>query len=247
MCALTPYCEEPKKLNIVSHLDELRKRIIISLVTTVLMTVFFLCQGTRLLIIAEYPIRGLVRNLVYISPTEAFVAYFKTALLAGFLTSFPVILYQGWLFISPAVPGRLHNRVLIWFSAALVLFVTGTLFSYFVALPSALNFLISFGNQMAFPQITLGNYISFFGAFMLIGGIVFEIPAVVAILAEAGFVTSAVLRKKRDIAFIIILVISALITPTQDIFNMLVFAVPMALLYEVGILAASFIERKKVK
>lgn len=245
MCSLNAYQDEPKKLNVVAHLEELRRRILAILIFLGISFIFFFANGKNVLLIAEIPLRGLVRSLVYLSPTEAFTAYFKCSLLAGVIVTFPYILYQAWLFVAPAVPLGIRKRVVGWFISAFFLFILGALFSYFVALPMALRFLVTFGNEIAFPQITLGNYISFFGAFMLIGALVFEIPIVVAILSELGFVTSGLLKQKRHYALVFILIIAAVITPTQDVINLMIFAVPMAVLYEIGIFVAGAIESRK--
>jgi len=126
-----------------------------------------------------------------------------------------------------------------------VLFMTGITFSYCVAIPAALKFLINFGRDVAIPQITLGKYISFFGALILVGGIVFEIPVVMGLLTDAGLIKTRVLREKRHFAVLIIMIFAAVITPTQDVLNMLMFAIPMVLLYEVGLLISKAIERRK--
>ena len=94
-------------------------------------------------------------------------------------------------------------------------------------------------------MITLGKYISFFGALVLVGGIVFEIPVAIGLLTDVGLLKTRTLRKKRHYAVLAIMIFAAIITPTQDILNMLLFAIPMMLLYEVGILIASAIERRK--
>ena len=140
----------------------------------------------------------------------------------------------------------LRGRVAVWFITALCLFFAGILFGYFVAIPAALNFLLEFSRGIAVPMITLGKYISFFGALILVGGLVFEIPVFIGLLSDAEVLKVAVLKAKRHYAFLIIMILAAIITPTQDIFNMLLFAIPMILLYEIGIVVASKIERGKI-
>ncbi len=239
------YQEELKKLDVVTHLEELRRRILVSLVVLVIISIFAFMQGDKILAIVKRPIRTLVPDLIYIGPTEAFVSYLKISLLTGFIIGFPVILYHAWAFISPAILKEIRGRIVIWFIFALALFMTGITFSYYVAIPAALKFLINFGQDVAIPRITLGKYVSFFGALIMVGGIVFEIPVVMALLTDAGIIKTRVLREKRHFAVLIIMIFAAVITPTQDVLNMLMFAIPMVLLYEVGLLISKAIERRK--
>ncbi|MGD2278734.1 MAG: twin-arginine translocase subunit TatC [Candidatus Omnitrophota bacterium] len=239
------YPEETKKLDVVSHLEELRKRILICLAVFAAASVLAFVKGETIMIAMRRPLEGLVAELIFIGPTEAFVSFVKIALLAGFVVSFPVILYHAWAFLSPAVPKDARRHVAVWLVFALVFFFSGIAFSYFVAIPLALNFLINFGREWAEAKITLGKYISFIGALILIGGVIFEIPIVMGLLTDTGILRTKVLRKKRHYAVLAILVFAAVITPTQDIMNMLLFAVPMIALYEAGLVISKFIENRK--
>ncbi|MGB2599398.1 MAG: twin-arginine translocase subunit TatC [Candidatus Omnitrophota bacterium] len=239
------YPEETKKLDVISHLEELRKRILFCLVAFLIASIFSFTKSDLIMIAMRRPLKDLIAELIFISPTEAFIAYIKIALLAGFIISFPVILYNTWAFLSPAVPKATRRRIAVWLLFALVFFFSGITFSYFVAIPLALNFLIGFGREVASPKITLGNYISFFGALTLVGGIIFEIPIAMGLLADAGLLRTSYLRRKRHYAVLVILVFAAIITPTQDIMNMLLFAVPMIVLYEVGLIVARAAEKRK--
>ncbi|MFH1411911.1 MAG: twin-arginine translocase subunit TatC [Candidatus Omnitrophota bacterium] len=238
------YPEESKKLDVISHLEELRKRILwcVGIIAAASCGAFF--AGDRILAAAKKPIEGLVDSIIFISPAEAFTAYLKVIILTGFVASFPVIIYHLWAFLSPAFEKKKRKRIIVWLVLALALFFAGITFSYSVAIPTALKFLIAFGKNIAVPAISLGKYISFFGALILAGGMIFEIPVVIGLLADVGMLRSSSLRKKRHIAVLAIMVVAAVITPTQDILNMLIFAVPMILLYEMGILIARIIEKK---
>ena len=240
------YREEPEKLNIIHHLEELRKRILISLGILAAATVFTFSQGDELLAAVKRPLLPLVPGgLIFISPAEAFTAYLKISLLAGFIISFPFILYHVWTFISPAVSKESRKRMSLWFICSLMLFLAGIAFSYYIAVPAALKFLINFGSDIATPRITLGSYTSFFGALVLAGGTVFEIPVIMVFMADTGLLKTRVLKEKRHLAVIGILIFAAVITPTQDIFNMLLFALPMILLYEAGLFIAVIVEKRK--
>ena len=239
--------EEPKKLDIIGHLEELRERILFCLAALVVVSAIAFAYGTAIMVFVKKPLSGQVGELIFIGPTEAFVAYVKVALLTGFVLCFPLILYHVWAFVSPAAASGTKKRAGAWLSSALVLFFSGIAFSYFLAVPAALKFLISFGSEIASPKITLGKYISFFGALIMIGGVIFEIPIAIGFLADTGLLASDALKRKRYFAILAIMVFAAVITPTQDIVNMLLFALPMMLLYEIGILIAAFIEYRRRK
>ncbi len=239
------YPKETKKLDVISHLEELRRRILFCLAFFLISGIISFTKADLIMKAMRRPLEGLVAELIFISPTEAFIAYIKIALLAGFIMSFPVILYHAWAFLSPAVSKVTRKHIIVWLLFALVFFFSGIAFSYFIAIPLALNFLIGFGREVASPKINLGNYISFCGALTLVGGIIFEIPIIMGLLADAGLLQTSTLRRKRHYAVLAILVFAAVITPTQDIMNMLLFAVPMMVLYEVGLVIATFVGKKK--
>ncbi|MFH1552013.1 MAG: twin-arginine translocase subunit TatC [Candidatus Omnitrophota bacterium] len=239
------YPEETKKLDVISHLEELRRRILWCLLVLVLAAIISFSQGSAIMALVKKPIGGLVDELIFISPPEAFLAYLKVALLSGFIICFPVLLYHTWAFLSPALPRNVRGRIVLWLFSALVLFFAGVAFAYFLAIPAALDFLIGFSKDVATPKITLGKYVSFFGALILVGGIIFEIPVVMGLLTDAGLLKTSTLRGKRHYAILAIMVFAAVITPTQDILNMLLFALPMMVLYEIGILLSRVIERRR--
>ena len=239
------YREEPRKLDFLSHLEELRRRIFFLLAFFIAAAVIAFTQGDLFLSVCIRPLKNTAAQLIFISPTEAFAAYLKIAFLVSFVLSFPVILYHAWAFLHPAFPRELRKRIAGWLFLSLFLFVGGVAFSYFIAIPAALKFLIDFGTGIAEAKISVGKYISFFGALIIVGGVVFEIPVVMGFLADTGIVRARTLRKKRPQMLIAIMILAAVITPTQDIINMLMFALPMVILYEGGILIALGIEKRK--
>lgn len=239
------YPREARNLDVIGHLDELRRRILICLEFLFVASIISFIKGKALMWLAKRPADTLIGNLIFITPTEVFVSYVKVSFLVGFILSFPVILYQLWLFLAPAVAERKRKHIVLWMGLALICFFAGILFSYFVAVPAALKFLLNFGKGIAVPAITLSKYISFFGALILIGGTIFEIPIILGLLTDIGLLESRILRAKRQYAVIIILIVAAVITPTQDIANLLIFSLPMILLYEIGILISKIVERRK--
>jgi sec-independent protein translocase protein TatC len=239
------YLAESRAMGLVGHLEELRRRILICLVVFGVFTVFLFSYGHELLAFLEIPALGTIREFVVLRPTEAVVSYFKVVLLGAFIVTFPFLVYETGAFLSPAFSALTRRRILGWLVFALVLFFTGIIFSYIVLLPAAFKFLITFGAEIARPVISLGEYVSFAVVTILLGGIVFEIPCVMGLLAETGLVRSQLLRAGRRYALLVIFIIAAVITPTQDVVNLLLFAVPMALLYEAGILLVRLVEFSK--
>jgi sec-independent protein translocase protein TatC len=241
------YPPESQSMGLVGHLDELRRRILICLVFFLAVVVCLFSQGYVLLDLLEAPARGAITGFIFTAPTEAFSTYFTVVLLAAFIVCFPVVLFQLWAFVAPAMPRASRRFVIAWFTFALVSFLGGIAFAYAVLLPSAFNFLVGFGEGIAKPMISLSQYMSFAVTIIFIGGIVFEIPFIIGMLTEAGVLQSRILRAGRRYAMFIIVVLAAVLTPTQDVFNMLLFAVPMAVLYEVGILLSFWVETRKAK
>jgi sec-independent protein translocase protein TatC len=234
-----------QRLDLIGHLAELRRRILICIVCLLVVTVVLFSQGYSLLAVLEAPAHGSIQEFIFTGPTEAFVTYCKVVLLAAFVVCFPVVLYQTWAFLAPAMPRTSRRAVVIWLTFALVSFVGGLAFAYGILLPSAFKFLVGFGAGIARPMISVAEYISFAVAIILVGGFVFEIPFIMGLLTEVGVLNSRILRASRRYAIFIIFIVAAIITPTQDAFNMLLFAVPMVLLFEVGVLLTRFIERRK--
>jgi len=241
------YPEESQHMDFVGHLEELRRRILTYLAVLGVLSAAFFTAGDALMRAVRRPADPYVRDLIFIAPAEALMAYLKVVLLAGFVVSFPVLLFEIWAFIASAVPRARRKRILFWMAGILILFVAGLSFSYFLALPAALKFLLNFGNSVASAEITLGKYVSFFLAVMFAGGILFEIPVVIGLLSDLGIVNAKTLREKRPYALVLILIVAAVVTPTQDAVNLLLFALPMALLYEAGIGLSVLMEKGKRK
>jgi len=239
------YPPESQSMGLIGHLAELRRRILTCLIFFTAVVVCLFSQGYLLLDLLEVPAKGIIKEFIFTAPTEAFTTYFTVVLLGAFIVSFPVVLYQLWAFVVPAMPRTSRRFVLIWLLFALVSFLGGIVFSYSILLPSAFNFLVGFGEGIAKPMISLAQYMSFAVAIILIGGVVFEIPFLIGMLTEVGILQSRVLRSGRRYAIFAIFVIAAVVTPTQDVVNLLLFAIPMLVLYEVGILLSQWVESRK--
>jgi len=237
----------PIKMTIIEHLEELRRRIISSLVFFVAASIVSFVFVDEISYALKLPAIGIIDNFIFTAPTEVFTAYLRLSMLLGFIISLPFILFQLGLFLMPALNSDKRKIVSTWLIVSFLLSILGMMFSYFIALPFALKFLINFSRDAALPMITIGRYFSFTGAFLLIGAGVFQIPVIMGLLSNIGILNSKFFRKNRKYAIVIISIISAVITPTQDIVNMLVFAVPMLVLYEAGVLISWIIEKRGKK
>lgn len=225
------------------HMQEVRSRLIKSVLVLIIAsgTAFYFSE--TLIIWIKRPISV---DLVFISPAEAFWADLKISLFFGFLIAFPIILYEVWLFIAP---GLLQNeRGVLWafFGFGVFFFFSGISFSYFVALPFAIKFLINYGQNAGIkPMLSVSNYIDFNLKILLAFGFIFELPLVMVLLSKVGLLTPDFLTKNRKFAILGAFIVAAIVTPTPDMFNQTLMAVPLILLYEVGIWAIRIFGRNK--
>jgi len=181
-----------------------------------------------------------VSKLVALSPTENFTTYFRVALFSGFALSMPVVLYEIYAYIDPALHPNERKFALTLGPFVLLLFVAGMLFCYFILLPNALKFLINFGSEVIDNQLRASEYLSFVTLFIVGMGVVFEMPVVIYALIRIGIVQRSWLTSRRRYVFLLSFVIAAVLTPTPDPFNQTLVALPMYLLFELGLLLARF-------
>lgn len=235
------------KMTFLEHLDELRKRIlysILSLVVTFTGAWFFREEIFNFL---ATPIRGVVEELHVIKPTEPFTIYLKVSFAAAIFLAIPFILFQVWLFIAPGLYRREKRFVLPFLLSSTVLFVLGGAFAYYVVLPPALNFLLNeFG--AAFKKIiTAVEYFDFVVIILVGMGAMFQLPVLVAFLSMFGLVTPRFLIKNFRYAFLLITIIAAVVSPTTDPFNLFLWSGPMVLLYGVSIGVSWMFQRRRKK
>ena len=236
---------ESTKLSLIGHLEELRGCIFFCLGYLACGTIIGFYASSYALELLKLPLKNTGCTLIILRPTEAVVVYFKIALCLGAIISSPGILHQIWKFAKPGLPENLSKSFTNWLVPVTLLFLTGSVFTYFFILPKGLTFLINVSKTIATPTFTLDSYISFVLTIVFLGGAVFEMPVLSAFLAQAGIIKSSFMKKKRKEAFFALLVISAVITPTTDIFNMALFALPMIVLYEISIITVVLVEKTK--
>lgn len=227
------------------HIGELRGRLIkVSIAVLVGSIVGFVFNEQILDFLAEpYRIAVPDSNLNFFRPGEAFSIVMKIALWTGAVVASPVILYQLWAFVAPALTRREKRWALPLTAIFVALFLAGITVGY-IALSRGLTFLLEFGGDALQPVIGADLYLKFAMRFLLAFGIAFEFPVFLFAMMAFGILSSKQLRSGRRWAVVVILVVAAVITPTGDPLTLLMLSVPMYLLYEVAILAGRFILKK---
>lgn len=221
---------------LTAHLAELKKRLtyaVIALIVGTVVSAFFVEQFIKLL---TAPVDRLGVKFQFIHTTGFIGPFFEVALRGGFVLSLPVIVYQVVMFIRP---GLLHSeRRWLYISLPVVAlaFLAGVAFGYFVLLPPAIGFLFTFGSDIAEPRPLIGDYISTMLTLLFWMGVVFETPFLFFLLARLGVLSPYVVARQRRLGLVAAFVLGAVITPTGDPINMTVVAVPVYLLFELGIL-----------
>jgi len=234
--------EESKK-TIVEHIEELRHRLLIAIVSLLIMVVVSFFFAERLIDLLVIPIGGLDK-LQAIEVSENIGTYMKVALLSGFILDFPIIIYELLRFILPGLNKREQRYILTSIPVITVFFLAGVAFAYWIMLKPALQFMMGFLGVKTIPR--LSSYISFITNMLFWIGISFETPLLIFILAKFGVVSAKTLLKGWRYAIVVIAVLAAVITPTVDPVNMAIFMTPLTVLYFVSILFA-FLARRKAK
>jgi|ERR1700723_1976421 sec-independent protein translocase protein TatC len=237
-------------MGFLDHLEELRKRIVYSIIAVAVGFCACWWKVERIYDVMQRPImevlkaNGLSEKLVYLNPTEPFNLYLKIAALAGLFLTSPFVLYQVWMFISPGLYRNEKRYVVPFMVSTIALFTSGGYFGFKIVYPRALEFLVHFGRQFQ-PMITIGEYTSLFLSIVLGMGLIFEMPILIFFLALMGIVSAGFMWKNFRYSILVIFVIAAIVTPTPDIVNMCVFAAPMIALYVVSIGIAWLVHPKQ--
>ena len=234
---------------LMQHLTELRRRLTIAALVTVAATgvaFVFYKEIIRLLLRPAgdlAAVNGEEAGLVFVEVTEMVAVTFKVSLVSGLVLAFPIILYQIIMFVAPGLTPR-ERRYLFTFMPAVVLaFVAGVAFGYFVLIPPAIQFLLSWGSDLATPMIRISNYINVMVMLIFWMGVVFETPVVMFLLAKLGIVSPRGFARWRRYWIVVAFILGALITPTFDPINQSLVAIPLIILYELGIWLAKLAAR----
>jgi sec-independent protein translocase protein TatC len=251
--------QRDKELSLVQHLTELRDRLMVASIAVVITTVLaflFSVDIIRILmvpvncsfmhidashfpfIVPDYVCQDTRQKLIALSPTENFTTFMRVSLFSGIALAMPVILFEIYAYVDPALYPNERRFLRLAALPILGLFVVGMAFCYFVLLPNSIKFLISFGSDVIENQLRASDYISFVTTFILGVGLVFEVPVIIYTLVRVGVVQRSWLAAQRRYVFLLAFVIGAVLTPTPDPFNQTLVAVPMYLLWEIGLLLA---------
>ena len=237
---------EDEKLPFTAHLEELRSRLVKSFIAVG--AGFGICYAFKetLFEILLYPLIRVMPEggkLIFTGIPEAFFTYLKVSFLAGIILASPVLLYQFWMFVAPGLYHK-ERRVLGPIVAVTsFFFIGGALFGYFVVFPSGFKFLLSFGADFIGTLPSMREYLDFSTKLLFIFGLLFELPVALTGLARLGIVSVEYLKRNRKYAVILAFVAGAFLTP--DVVSMILMALPLMVLYEIGILGAHVVSRKK--
>jgi sec-independent protein translocase protein TatC len=230
----------------IEHLEELRKRLIISLVAVGIG--FFICyifsqEIFRLLMMPLQKALPPGATMIFTTPAEAFFTYMKVALLAGIFAASPIVIYQIWLFVAPALYSHEKKYVIPFVASSTLLFIGGAAFCYFIAFPFVFKFLFGFASNLIQPAPRLKESLSFCSALLLVFGLIFELPLFIFFLTKLGVVDAQMLARNRKLAIIVIFIVAAILPP-RDVASQLIIAAPLVVLYEVSILVARIFGRR---
>ena len=227
-------------MNIWGHLSELRRRLMIALMALIATTLASFILAQKYLAALTIPIGGL-EQVQSIEITENVGVFMRVSLLSGVILAMPVIVYELLAFIIPGLTGKERRGLLLAVPFASILFITGVAFAYFVMLPAAIPFLITFLGVKTVPR--LSNYVEFSTNLMFWIGVSFETPLLVFVLAKVKIVNARALLKGWRIAIVAVAVLSAMITPTVDPVNMGLLMVPLFFLYLLSVFLAFIANR----
>ena len=234
--AADPEAELPK-MGFLDHLEELRKRLIVSFVAVGVG--FFVCWAfaERIFAKLQEPLTHFLPpgdKLAYTRLTAPFFLYMKVAFFAGLFLAAPVVLHQLWLFIAPGLYKRERRMASPFIIFGSIFFIAGGYFGYRFLLPATCSFFVETGKEFK-QMVTVDDYFSFASMIILATGVVFETPIIIFFLARLGIVTPAFLMQKFKYAVVLSFVVSAVVTPTPDMVTQSALAVPMILLYLIGV------------
>ena len=241
--------DDGDKQPFLSHLEELRKRLIACAIAVGVGFAVCYAFSEKLYRILVSPLIEIMpegEGLIFTSLLAPFFTYLKTGVIAGVMLVAPYLFYQLWLFIAPGLYQHEKKYIIPFVFFSSILFVGGALFGYFIVFPLVFKFFLGFENEYIQAMPSMNEYFTFVVRLLCGFGIAFELPVVIFFLAKIGIVTPELLRKKWKYALLLMFIVGAIITP-PDIISQVLLAVPLIALYEVGIILAKIGTRKKAK
>ena len=230
-----------------SHLKELRDRLLVCIVAVAIAFIFTYYFKERLFDFLMQPFLKVMpaqSSFIFTGITEAFLTYFKISVVAALFVAAPIILYEFWMFVAPGLYEKEKKYVYPFIFFGSLCFICGALFCYFVVMPNMYRFFVSYAREFVTPMPDLKNYMGLTLKLLIIFGFIFELPLVAFYLARAGIIKAKMLAKKRRYAILAVFIISAAITP-PDVVSMILVALPLWGLFELGILIAKVFGKKE--
>lgn len=232
------------EMTIISHLEELRRVLIVSIISTTVLAVVAYFFSDKILAFLMEPLTTLGQDVFFTAVTGAIFAKIKISFFAGFLAALPIILWQIWSFVVPALKKKEKLYFTLFVLISFISFVAGVAFGFFGVFRIGVAFLLQFAGPTLTPLLTIDKYISFIISFLLPFGIVFEFPLVSFFLAKLELVTYGFFARNRRYAILGVVALAAIITPTPDVITCLIVSGPMYLLFEVSVLVVRIVERR---
>jgi sec-independent protein translocase protein TatC len=232
----------PARLSILGHLAEVRKHVLRSVIAVGITTALAFFFYDRIFSILLYPAGE--TSLIFTEMTEMISTIVLVCLVSGIMLAVPYLTYEFMMFVSPALTPREKRYFYLVLPWMVIMFAAGVVFSYFVLTPYTINFLLGFGGDIATPQIKVSNYVSAVARMLLVSGFIFEMPVVTTFLARIGIVSADWLARKRKIAIVGAFVVGAILTP-PDVLSQILLAVPLLTLYELSVLLARVLGKKR--
>ena len=239
--------DSAEKQPFLSHLEELRKRLVVCAIGVGAGFVIAYIFSERLFQLLVAPLKAVMPEgdqLIFTNLPEMFFAYIKVAFIAGIMAASPLIFYQLWMFIAPGLYRKEKKMAIPFVISSTILFVGGALFGYFVVFPFGFKFFIGFSNEYVKALPSVKQYFSFSMKLLFAFGAVFELPVIIFFLSKMGIVTPQFLRQKRKYAILLTFALAAILTP-PDVITQCMMAGPLIVLYEIGILVSRIAQKKK--
>jgi len=238
-----------EKMPFTAHLEELRSRLIVCFIALGIGFIISYGFSDKIFLILMKPLIKILpkgSTMVFTGLTEAFFTYLKLSLISGIFLAFPVILYEIWRFVAPALYENEKKYLYPFVILSTLAFIGGALFGYFIIFPIGFHFFLSFSTEYMRPLPAIKDYLSFSVKLLLAFGIVFELPLAIFFLSKIGLITSQMLSSNRPYAILLIFTVSAILTP-PDVATQIMMAIPLLILYEISILVAKIFGKKSLE
>ncbi len=233
------------EMTFLDHLEELRWRLIYSIIGVVVGTIICWIFADFLVVdILLKPAKDNGLELQNLKPFGQLFLYFQVALVGGIILSLPNLFYQLWKFIAPAMRKKERKYILLIVFYSTISFFIGIVFAYYAMIPLAFKFVKEFGTELIKNEFAIDEYVSIIVSVILAAGVVFELPMISFFLTKLGILTPAFMKKYRKHAIVIIMVLAAFLTPGTDPVSQVVLAVPLVLLYEISIFISKLAAKK---